>query len=83
MLNIICQFPLGEDTGKVSAGGGAAEEENVLGFMPPATQTLLYLCCLCLRAAGCGGDVYPEKVSHLPRNKVAAKLLSDVRICQD
>ena len=78
-----CQVPFGEDSLEVSALDGAGQEENVLGGMPPEVQTLLSLCCLHLRTDGCGGDGYPEKDSHLTRNKVAATLLTDVRILQE
>ena len=43
----IQQVPFFEDTKEVSVGGGADEIKNVPGGMPPETQTLLYLSCLC------------------------------------
>ena len=69
-----CQVPSSEDNRKVYSGGGAGEEEDVLGVMPPTTLTLLSLHCLRQRASGCGGNGYPEKYSQSTRNKVAATL---------
>ena len=78
-----CQVPFGEYTRKVSAGGGAGEEEDVLRFMPLTTPTRLYLRWPRLRADGCGCDIHPEKYIHSPQNKVAAILLLDLRISQE
>ena len=55
-------------------------EEDVPGGLPPATSTLLSLCSLGGRAAGGGGDGYPEKDSQSPGHQVAAALIKDVWI---
>ena len=69
-----------KDAGEVPPRGRKVEEEDVPGGLPPATLTLLPLCSLSGRAAGGGGDGYPEKDSQSPGHQVAAALLKDVWI---
>ena len=63
--------------------GGKGEEEDVSGGLPPVTSELLPLCRLGGRAAGGGGDSYPEKDSQSPGHQVEAALLEDVWIRQE
>ena len=67
----------------MSAGGGADEEENVLGGMPQETQSFISLHFLLRQDSACRDDGYPENVFQLPCNKVATNLLIDVRIRQE
>ena len=68
---------------EVRSGGREGKETHVPGGMPQAAQALLPLCGLGLWVSGCGGDGYPEEDSHSPCNKVAATLLTNVRLRQD
>ena len=63
--------------------GQKGEEEDVPGGLPPAASTLLPLFSLGGRAAGGGGDGYPEKDSQSPGHQVAEALLKDVWIRQE
>ena len=67
----------------MSTGGGAGEEEDVLGSLTTKTSTILSLSFLSQWVAGGGGDGFPEKESQLPRKKLAATQLENMRICQD
>ena len=58
-------------------------EYNVSGGLPPAASALLPPCRLGGRAAGGGGDGYPEKDSQLPGHQVETVLLKDVWIHQE
>ena len=55
--------------------GRKREEEYVYVGLPPATSALLSLFRLGGRAAGGGGDDYPEKDSQSPGHQVEAALL--------
>ena len=68
---------------EVPPRGQKGEEEYLPGCLPPATSTLLPFCSLVGRAAGGGGDGYPEKDSQSPGHQVAAALLKDVWIRQE
>ena len=70
-------------TREVTPRGRKGEEEDVPVGLPPATSTLLHLCSLGGRAAGGGGDGYPEKDSQSPCHQVAAALFKDVWIRQE
>ena len=58
--------------------GGTGEEEDVSRGLPTSALALLPLCRLSGRAAGDGGDGYPEKNSQLPGHPVEAFLLKDM-----
>ena len=68
---------------EVPPRGQKGEEEYLPGCLPPATSTLLPLYSLGGRAAGSGGNSYPEKNSQSPGHQVAASLLKDVWIRQE
>ena len=63
--------------------GVKGEEKDVSGGLPPEALALLPHCRLGGRAAGGGGDGYPEKYSQSPGYQVEVVLLKDVWIRQE